>query len=269
MLENFGLPVRTRMVGLYSGTLARDLEPLAPARLVPVLRTPEGTVVQDTLAIAETLAERHPQAGLWPADPADRALARGIVAEMHAGFAALRGACPMNLEHAWQGFEPDAQVRADLDRIQQLWGMARAGRGDDSPWLFGPYSLADVFYAPVAARIAGYDLPVSAPARAYVDAHLANPAFRRWRAMGLTKSYANPPYAMPLPKADWPGYAPLPARAVETGPSVNDTCPYSGDPVTHFMQLGGKVYGFCNAFCRDKTMNDPEAWPEFMAIYQS
>lgn len=269
MFEQFGIPVKTHMVGLYSGTMKEDLTPLAPARLVPVMRTPAGHVVQDTLAMGETLAEAHPEAGLWPADPGARALARGITAEMHSGFTALRSACAMNLAHAWADFAPSDAVLADLARIETLWALARERHGADGPWLFGGYSLADAFYAPVAARIAGYGLPVSDMAQTYVAAHLNDPAFRRWRAMGLTKSYDPAPYAMDLPKAAWPSPAPLPATAVDSGPSVNATCPYSGDPVTHFMALGGKTYGFCNAFCRDKTVNDPAAWPKFMDIYQS
>ena len=94
----FDLPVRTNFVGLYSGTMAADLAPLAPARLVPVLRTPDGCVIGESLAIAETLAERHPEAGLWPDTPAQRATARWLCAEMVAGFAALRGDCPMQFQ---------------------------------------------------------------------------------------------------------------------------------------------------------------------------
>jgi len=205
MFEKFGLPFRCHLAGLYTGTLAEDLAPLAPARLVPVMRTPDGIVVGETLAMAETLAERHPGAGLWPEDPAVRALARWLVSEMHAGFAALRGACPMQLLKVYQGFAPSDAVRADLARLETLWTTARKASGTDTPWLFGSYSLADVFFAPVAARIAGYDLPVSDDARAYVGAHLADPAFRRWRAAGLTKTYDPEPYALDLPSRAWPG----------------------------------------------------------------
>ena len=117
MLAAFDLPHRTQMAGLYSGTFQEDLADLAPARFVPVLRTPDGHVIQATLAMAETLAERHPDAGLWPADPAQRAKARWLVAEMHSGFAALRAECPMNLRDAWTGFAPSQNVRVDLARI--------------------------------------------------------------------------------------------------------------------------------------------------------
>ncbi|MDQ2092149.1 glutathione S-transferase [Marimonas arenosa] len=266
MFEQFNLPVRTHMVGLYDGTMAEDLADLAPARFVPVMRDADGIVVGDSLAMAETLAERHAQAGLWPSDPAARALARWMVAEMHSGFTALRSDCPMQLLHQYQGFVPSDAVRADLDRIETLWVLARDRHGASGPWLFGAYSLADVFYAPVAARIAGYALPVGADATAYVAQTLAAPAIRRWRAMGLTKSYDPVPYAIDLPTQPWPGPTPLPARAVDAGPSENAACPYSGLPVTHFMELQGHTFGFCNAFCRDKTVQDPEAWPAFTAL---
>ncbi|MEL7213796.1 MAG: glutathione S-transferase [Pseudomonadota bacterium] len=269
MLKAFDLPHRTHLVGLYSGTMADDLADLAPARLVPVLKTPEGDVSQDTLAMAETLHERHPDAGLWPRDQSARVLARWIVAEMHSGFGALRGECPMNLRDSWVGFPVSDAVRTDLARIETLWSEARSKFGSGGPWLFGTYSLADVFYAPVAARIAGYDLPVSDAAQNYVAAHLADPLFRQWRAMGATVDYDPMPYQHDLQKRNWPGPTPITARAVDSGPSVNETCPYSGEPITDFLEAGGKIYGFCNAFCRDKTVQDPEAWPDFMAIYQS
>lgn len=204
MFQKFNLPVRVHLVGLYAGTMAEDLAPLAPARLVPVMRDADGVVIGDTLAMAETLAERHPEAGLWPVDPAARAFARWIVAEMHSGFGALRGDCPMQLDHQMKGFEPSDAVRADLARIEELWNLARSRFGEDGPWLFGSYSLADVFYAPVAARIAGYDLPVGEAARAYVDHHLADPDFRAWRAEGLKVTYDPFPYDLGLPRADWP-----------------------------------------------------------------
>ena len=204
MLEKFGLPYRTTMVGLYSGTMAQDLQPLAPARTVPAMRTPEGDILGDSLAIAETLAERHPDAGLWPKDPSARALARWLVAEMHSGFTALRGECPMDLSQVWEEFEVSNAVRADLDRIELLWKTAQDRFGSDGQWLFGAYSLADVFYAPVAARITTYRLPVGVAAQAYVSKHLQDPAFQEWRAKGLTVTYDPKPYAQNLPSHPWP-----------------------------------------------------------------
>ena len=269
MLVKFNLPYRVTLAGLYAGTLAEDLAPYAPARLVPVLRTPEGDVVGETLAMAETLAERHPEAGLYPADPSARVLCRWLVAEMHAGFGALRDACPMYLIHGWEGFTPSDAVRADLARVEELWALARSRHGDSGPWLFGDYTLADAFYAPVAMRIAAYGLPVGAEAQAYVQAHLEDADLRRWRAMGFARHYDALPYQMDLPKTPWPGPTSPPGKAVDEGPSVNAACPFSGDPVTHFMELDGKVFGFCNAFCRDKAAADPGAWPAFVELHRS
>ncbi|MBB93515.1 MAG: glutathione S-transferase [Rhodobacteraceae bacterium] len=200
----FDLPVTTHFVGLYSGTMAQDLAPLAPARLVPVLRTPDGTVIGESLALAETLAERHPDAGLWPADPAQRATARWLCAEMVAGFQALRGACPMQFQRIYRGFAASDAVRADLARIETLWTHARTVSGSDTGWLFGTYSLADVFYTPVAARIIGYDLPVSPEACAYCQALLSTGPVRQWRQDAAQVTYDPEPYPQNLSGDPWP-----------------------------------------------------------------
>lgn len=198
MFDAFGLPVSTRNVPLYDDRKAGALAALAPAQLVPVLDLPDGTRIPDTLAIAETLAERHPDAGLWPDDPAARATARWLVAEMHAGFTALRAACPMNLRRRYQGFVPTRELRADLARLETLWSLALGRHG--GPWLFGRYTLADVFYAPVAMRIAGYRLPVGDTAAAYVARHLAHPSLVRWHSASADGPEA---YALDLPSEVW------------------------------------------------------------------
>lgn len=268
LFERFGISRRVERVAFDKGSVADQAPGWAPVRLVPAMRTPDGVLVGDSLAMAEELASRHPEAGLWPEDPKARATARYLAAEMHAGFAALRGDCPMNLRLAYAGVKPRAEVKADLRRLEQLWDHARAVCQPEGPWLCGAYSVADAFYAPVAARIAGYGLNVSESAQAYVEAHLSDGAFRRWRAMGLVRGAVLERYAKPHEVTGWPGPEPLAAKAVAAGPSVNRACPYSGDPVTDFLEMGGKVYGFCNAFCRDKTVADPEAWPDFMALVE-
>ncbi|WP_037316963.1 glutathione S-transferase [Ruegeria halocynthiae] len=266
MLEKFDLPYRSHMIGLYSGTMAEDMKPLAPARLVPALRLPDGVVVGESLAMAETLSERHPEAGLWPTEPAARATARWLCAEMIAGFTALRGECPMQLSHCWQGFDPAPETRADLDRIETLWSHARAISGATSGPMFGAYSLADVFYTPVAARIIGYGLPVSDANRDYCLQLLSDTSVRQWRAMGMTVAYDPFPYARDLSVQAWPVGGQSDARAAQDGPSINKNCPYSGKPVTHFLELNAQRWGFCNQFCRDKTVADPDAWPKFSAM---
>lgn len=275
LFDAFGLPVRTHRAHLYTDELPRLLaDGYFPGRTAPTMRTPDGVVVPETIAIAEELASRHPDAGIWPSDPAARAVARVLAAEMHAGFSALRNHCPMNLRVSYQDCAPPAEVLADLARLETIWAWARAQTGaqNDSPvgahgpWLCGSYSAADAFFAPVAARIAGYNLPVGAEAAAYVAAHLAHPSFRRWRAMGQVDGADQDFYRRDWPQRPWPGPVPLAARAVEGTESENTACPYSGKAITHVLELDGRRFGFCNPFCRDKTVADPEAWPKFVAL---
>ena len=262
----FDIPVKVEATILYRPEFAEDMAAFAPlVRTVPALKTPEGGLLRDTLAIGWHLAEAFPDRRLLPQGAVDRAMAQSMIAEMHSGFVPLRSACPMNLRTAWDGFVPSDAVKSDLARIEALWAAALDRSG--GPFLFGAYTLADAFYAPVAMRIAGYALPVSDRARAYVEAHLTHGPLRRWRAMGFAYGPEQDTYEMGLPRAPFPAPAPILAEAVEAGPSENAACPYSGKPVTHFARIGGRVFGFCNAFCRDKTVADPEAWPAFMAIY--
>lgn len=269
LFDAFGIPVRLHRARLYTDELPNLLKSFHPARTAPTMRTPAGTVVPESLAIAEELASRHPEAGIWPADPEARAVARALAAEMHAGFTALRSHCPMNLRVSYTDCAPPQAVLDDLARLQVIWDWAHETTGTTGPWLCGAYSAADVFFAPVATRIATYNLPVGAAAQAYVAAHLAHPSFRRWRAMGMVDGPDQAFYRRDYPTRPWPGPAPLPARAVDGTAAENAACPYSGDPVTHVLELDGRRFGFCNAFCRDKTVADPEAWPAFMALYRS
>lgn len=204
MLEKFDLPYNTNFVGLYSGTLRADLAHLTPARTVPAMQTAGGHVVTDSLAMAETLHEAHPEAGLYPADPAARALARSMVCEMHAAYGALRDDCTNVIDQLWDGFQPSAAVMADVARIEDLWALARARHSAGGPWLFGEYSLADVFYAPVACRFTAYQLPISDASQAYVDAHLADPAFLAWRAEAMKEVHEPYPYDLGLGRKPWP-----------------------------------------------------------------
>lgn len=267
LFRRFGISARVTLLDFNKTSVREQLAARGAAggTTVPAVLF-DGVVVDDSIAIAEEMASRHPDAGFWPADPAQRAMARLITAEMHSGFGALRTHCPMNLRTAYSDCGAGQDVLDDVARISALWAEARALSGAKGPWLFGEYSIADAFYAPVAARIAGYSLPVDADAAAYVAAHLADPAFRRWRAMGFAAGDTLERYKRDDPVMDWPGPAPRAARAVEIGTAENGACPYSGLPVTHLMEMDGRIFGFCNAFCRDKTTADPEAWPAFMEI---
>jgi glutathione S-transferase len=265
LFDAFGLPVKLHTARLYTDELPTLLKQFHPGKTAPTMRTPDGVVVPETIAIAEELASRHPQAGIWPADPKARAVARVLAAEMHAGFGALRNHCPMNLRVSYTDCAPPEAVLADLARLEVIWDWARDQTGS-TVWLAGDYSAADAFFAPVATRIATYNLPVSDRAMAYVQAHLAHPSFRRWRAMGLVDGADQEFYRRPYPLRPWPGPVPMAARAVEGTKAENAACPYSGKPVTHVLEMQGRRFGFCNAFCRDKTVADPEAWAEFRAL---
>ena len=268
LFDAFSIPVRTHLARLYTDELPNLLRDYFPAKTAPTMRAPDGTVVSETIAIAEELASRHPDAGIWPADPTARAAARVLSAEMHAGFLALRSHCPMNLRVSYSDCNPPEAVLADLERLEQIWAWAWRQTGAGT-WLCGAYSAADAFFAPVAARIATYNLPVSARATKYVQAHLAHPPFRQWRAMGMIDGADQDLYWRDYPLRPWPGPILLDAHAVDGRQAVNTACPYSGKPVTHVLELNGRRFGFCNAFCRDKTVADPEAWPKFMSLLRS
>jgi len=266
LLEKFGIEHKTTVVGLYSGTMAADMAALPMARTVPAMRTPEGDVLTDSLSIAETLVERHADKGLYPSALPARVFARNFMAEMHSGFGTLRDECPNNLDNTWVGFTPSDAVLKDVARLEEWVAFAGSLRAEGD-WLLGAYSAVDAFFAPYACRLVTYGLPMSERMQAYVHKHLDDNAFRRWRAMGQTVVYDPFPYQLLFTRADWPGER-IAARAVDGGPSENAQCPYSGKPVTHFMAIEDRIFGFCNTFCRDKTAADPAAWPAFMALYE-
>ncbi|MFY0617522.1 glutathione S-transferase [Shimia sp.] len=266
LFEKFGIARDTTLVDFSDQSVAEQLAKIAPARTVPTVVTPDGAILSDSLAIAEELASRHPDAGLWPLAPAARATARNLAAEMHSGFMTLRNDCPMNLRLSYSDCKPPEALLKDVQRLETIWEHARKTYGSAGPWLCGDYSAADAFYAPAAARIAGYNLPVGKIAQDYVNTHLSDPAFRRWRAMGLVHGATLPWYAKDYPTRAWPGPKAHTAKAIDSGTAENAVCPYSGVSVTHLMEIDGRTFGMCNAFCRDKTVADPEAWPAFMAL---
>ena len=262
LFSKFNIPMQVQHVRMYSDQFEAYKKAQSPAKTVPSIVL-DDQILWDSLAIAETLAERHPDAGMWPTDDKARYLARSISAEMHSSFGALRSNCPMDIRHIYEGYQAPEDVKADVERIEMLWALARQHAGD-GPWLFGSYSIADVMYAPVVMRFATYGLAQSKQTKAYMETVLSDSTFRQWRAMGFAENYQQTVYDRDLPKADWPGPTPLIAKAVDGTESKNTKCPYSGKAITHVLDLDGTRWGFCNAFCRDKTVADPAAWPAFM-----
>ena len=173
-----------------SDTKARITEHSRAGR-VPILKH-DGIVVWESLAIIEYLAERFPAARLWPADLQARALARSISNEMHAGFQALRSSCPMNMRRPRRRLEISAAASEDARRIDEMWQDCRANYGAAGPFLFGAFSAADAMYAPVVNRFDVYDLPVSRPAKAYMEVVKALPAYREWEEAGRQEDWVIP-----------------------------------------------------------------------------
>jgi glutathione S-transferase len=155
------------------------IEKYSAAGKVPVLVV-DGEPVWDSLAIAETLAERFPDKQLWPADAKARAFGRSICAEMHSGFQALRGKMPMNIRGRHPGKGLTAESRRDIDRIAAIWTQCRERFGSGGPLLFGRFSIPDAYYAPVVMRFQTYDVKLPAAAQAYCEAVLALAAVREW-----------------------------------------------------------------------------------------
>jgi len=186
-----GIDFETELVRLSEPGSHAALLRHSPAGRVPVLVHGER-VVWDSLAIIEYLAERCPDAGLWPADADARAMARSIAAEMHAGFAALRANMPMNLRKALPGKGRGPGVAADIERIGAIWREARSRFGQGGPFLFGPYCAADAMYTPVAARFRTYGVTLDPACQAYADAALAWPAFLAWQQEALEEPWIIP-----------------------------------------------------------------------------
>ena len=160
----------------------RALAAVSPAGTVPVL-VDEGFAVWDTLAIAEYLAEKFPGKALWPADPRQRARARSLCAEMHAGFGALRNQFPMNIEASLPEIgaaklAADAAVARDVARVSAMWSVQLGASG--GPFLFGAFGIADAYFAPVCSRFKTYAVPLPGVVAAYVGRVLALPAMQQW-----------------------------------------------------------------------------------------
>jgi glutathione S-transferase len=158
---------------------AKGVERYTPTGRVPVLVI-DGDSVWDSLAICETLAERYPEKQLWPADARARRVARSICAEMHSGFQGLRGAMPMNIRSRYPGKGLTPESRRDIERVVQLWTSCRSNHGADGALLFGRFSIADAYYAPVVSRFQTYAVSLPPAAQAYCDAVLGLRAVREW-----------------------------------------------------------------------------------------
>lgn len=176
---HFRIPFDEVLIPLDQPDTRAAILKYSPSGRVPCL-TGAGVVVWDSLAIIEYLAETFPEHAIWPRDPLARAHARSVVAEMHSGFTALRSACPMNLRRTFAFRDRGPAVAADVARIIALWADTRAHFGAGGPFLFGEFSAADAFYAPVVLRLLGYGFPLDPATAAYCAAITELPALQAW-----------------------------------------------------------------------------------------
>ena len=193
-----GLAFDEQVVSLSDPNFKKVVTQFSPAGQVPALE--DGDVcVWETLAILEYLNEKFPAAQLWPADRAARAQARALAAEMHAGFAALRRECPMNMKRPPKTHTLSAEARANVARIDAMWTDCRARFRGQGPFLFGRFSAVDAMYAPVVSRFATYTIEVGPASLAYMEAVTALPAWQEWRAAALEE-----PWVLPVNEPGWP-----------------------------------------------------------------
>lgn len=180
-LHAFGVPFTEERHVFDTPEFAAEIQSRkrSPNGKVPVLLDAD-LAVWDSLAIAEYLAERHQ--GMWPVDTVARAHARCACAEMHAGFQALRHWMPMNVRRHYPIALPREDVQKDIDRLQTLWTQARTAHGSAGPFLYGKFSIADAYFAPVVFRFNTYAVNCRPPVADYVTTMLAHPSMRQWTA---------------------------------------------------------------------------------------
>jgi glutathione S-transferase len=210
-LKHAGGPFDEVVIPLRQPDTAAKIAQWSPAGKVPVLRHGDVTI-WESIAILEYLAELFPDAGLWPGDPAARAHARTISAEMHAGFSALRSNMPMNLRRRLPARGRTPEVEKDIARITAMWRDCRERFGHGGPFLFGSFGNADAMYAPVVTRFETYEVALDAECRAYADALLALPVMRTWYADAAAEPWTIAEYEQaerrrPLVPS-WPGFVP-------------------------------------------------------------
>jgi glutathione S-transferase len=181
LLSEAGIEFDEERLALDQEDFAARIAEYSPARRVPVLVL-DAEIIWDSLAIAETVAERWPEKHLWPSDPAARAHARSICAEMHAGFSVLREAMPMNCRAMGRKVPLPDDLTADMDRILEIWSDCHRRYQSGGDWLFGDFSVADAMFAPVVLRFRTYGMNLPQSAAAYPKRLLQSVSIQDWLA---------------------------------------------------------------------------------------
>jgi glutathione S-transferase len=189
-MREFAIPFTETVIALDLPNTQRQIKNHTGAGRLPVLHH-GTTTIWESLAILEYLAEKFPDKALWPRSSGARAMARAVANEMHAGFTALRNACPMNLKRPRKPLAGPLSddVKSNVRRIETLWEECRKTNGKGGRFLFGKFSIADAMYAPVVTRFDTYALKVGGGARDYMDAVMDTEAFRAWKADALEEKW--------------------------------------------------------------------------------
>ena len=197
-LKVAGIPFDETVVSLNAPDFKERLGKLSGTGKVPVL-IDDDVHVWESLAILEYLAEKFPDAHLWPTDAKARAHARAVANEMHAGFVPLRRHLPMNMWRPAMARDLPPDVAANVARIKDMWVDCRKRFGAGGPFLFGAFTAADAMYAPVVARYATYKVEVDDVSAAYMQAVMALPAWRDWNEAALKETWV-----LAEDEPDWP-----------------------------------------------------------------
>ncbi|MGI9426924.1 MAG: glutathione S-transferase family protein [Hyphomicrobiaceae bacterium] len=193
LMKAKGIAFDETIIPLDQPDTSRRIRAISAAGRVPILQ--DGSCkIWESLAILEHLNDRFPDKEIWPSKPAARAHARSIASEMHAGFTALRSACPMNLGKKFAPRNRGADVAADVARVDTIWCEARDrfGAEPEGPFLYGAFSAADAMYAPVVTRLDTYSFDMTTAARSYMDAVLGHSAYREWLDAALQETWIVP-----------------------------------------------------------------------------
>jgi glutathione S-transferase len=192
-MKHAGIEFTEKRIALYTETSHSELQPYFSNFKVPVLMDGD-LIIWDSLAILEYLAEQFPDCEGWPMDPAFRAHARAVSAEMHSSFVALRSELPMNCRKQYSSVKLSADAQSDVDRIKTLWRMCRTEYGAAGEWLFGRFSIADAMFAPIALRFAGYGITLAGVEATYMQSILAHPAIIAWMEAGRQETEVLPDF---------------------------------------------------------------------------
>lgn len=188
LLAHFRIPFREIVIPIAQPETREAMLKYAPTGNCPSLHD-GNIVVWESLAILEYVAETHPEKAIWPRGKGARAQARALSSEMHAGFPALRQACPTNFRRAVRAIPLGEAVKTDVARIESAWADARGRYGKAGPFLYGRFSAADAMFAPVVNRFHIYDVPVAQETRDYMGAIMGLPAWKAWMKGAAAESW--------------------------------------------------------------------------------